>query len=174
MLYADDITYATSDSQSRAEIKTKTPDLLKKYNLSVNLGKTEESEALSKQHKAPPPPPPEEDPEDKVLWSELDWLIPPKSKPPEQTYTQTKLLGSKIGTKQDIKHRKTKVWQPMNTFKEHFKSKHLSMSHKMRTFNTYVETTFLYNAELWTPTDSIAKKIDSFHRRLLLIAINIK
>ena len=32
---------------------------------------------------------------------------------------------------------------------------------------------FLYNSELWTLTDTLEKKIDSFHRKLLRSVINI-
>ena len=55
-----------------------------------------------------------------------------------------------------------------------FKSKNLSISHKMRIFNTYISTAFLYNAETWTLTDALANIIDSFHRRLLRITVNIR
>ena len=43
--YADDLTFATTSSAHRTEIKTSTPQKLKAYNLFVNLDKTEEGEA---------------------------------------------------------------------------------------------------------------------------------
>ena len=39
---------------------------------------------------------PPEDPGDKILWSPLDWLLPPKMKP---SYQDIKLLGTKLDTK---------------------------------------------------------------------------
>ena len=45
----------------------------------------------------------------------------------------------------------------------------------MRTFNAYVSSIFLYNAELWTLTANLEKAIDSFQRRLLRShVLNIK
>ena len=83
-------------------------------------------------------------------------------------------MGSKLGTKQDIKSRKSKVWEPIKNNIKFFRSKKISIKHKIRIFNTYVETIFLYNSELWTLNKTLEKTIDSFHRRLLRIAINNK
>ena len=175
ILYADDMTYATTEKSARETIKEEIPAKLKKYNLGVNISKTEESEAPD--NKIPsPPPPPKKNPENTTTWSDLDWLLPP---PPsknnkEPSWTNTKLLGSKLGTKQDINSRKSKVWEPIKNNTIYFKSKNISIEHKMRLFNTYVGTIFLYNSELWTLTKVLENNIDSFHRRLLRIAINDK
>ena len=45
------------------------------------------------------------------------------------------------------------------------------IGHKVR---TYVEPILLYNSETWTLTSTLEKEIDSFHRRILRIAINIR
>ena len=73
-----------------------------------------------------------------------------------------------------FEHRKTKVWESIKIFKNIFTSKRISINHKIKIFNTYVETVFLYNSELWTLTPTLEKNIDSFHRNLLRIALNIK
>ena len=44
----------------------------------------------------------------------------------------------------------------------------------MRTFNTYVASVFLYNSELWTLTPTMDEEINSFHRRLLRYAVDIR
>ena len=44
----------------------------------------------------------------------------------------------------------------------------------MRVFNACISSVFLYNSELWALTPSIIDKVDSFHRRLLRKALNIK
>ena len=45
----------------------------------------------------------------------------------------------------------------------------------MSAFDIYVGYVFLYNSELWTTTESLNKKIDSLHRRLLRkYVLNIK
>ena len=46
---------------------------------------------------------------------------------------------------------------------------------KMRAFNVYVGSIFLYNSELWGLTQTQIDSIDAFHRRLLRTAVlNIK
>ena len=62
----------------------------------------------------------------------------------------------------------------MKDLKHIFKSNRLSLEHKIRTFRSYIDSIFLYNSELWTITATLAKSIDSFHRRQLRYAINIQ
>ena len=90
--------------------------------------------------------------------------------PPEPSYKNIKLLGTKLDTEKDIAARKCKVWQMRNFFC----SKRLSNHHKIKIFRTYVETTLLYNAETWTLTKALEDSLNSFHRRLLRIALNIR
>ena len=107
MFYADDLTYASETTGDREEIKKDIPSKLKSYNLFVNLGKTEEGEAPDKRPPPPPPPPPDKDPGVRVHWSPLDYLcVIPKMFPPEPTYKEIKLLGTKLDTKKDIISRK--------------------------------------------------------------------
>ena len=117
MQYADDLTFATTSKEHRDEIKRTVPQSLKTFNLHVNHNKTEEGEAPDKRPPPPPPPPPLEDPGDRILWSELDWLLPPKTKPSEPSYKDIKLLGTKLDTKSDITARKSKVWDPIKKLK---------------------------------------------------------
>ena len=77
--YADDLTFATTSQEHREQIKSDTPKKLKRHNLHVNETKTEEGEAPDRRPPPPPPHPPLEDPQDKILWSTLDWLLPPQN-----------------------------------------------------------------------------------------------
>ena len=172
IFYADDLTYATSSPEHRTQIREETPGKLKKYNLFVNNTKTEEGEVPDRRPPPEPPPPPLEDPGDRLLYSDLDWVMPQKMYPPEPTYKNIKLLGTKLDTKCDIQARKAKVWNPIKKCKKYFKSKRLSVNHKIRVFRTYVEPVLLYNSETWTLTATLEKYLDAFHRRLLRIAIN--
>ena len=113
VFYADDLTFASTSQKHKDDIKKSTPKDLKAYNLHVNEDKTEEGEAPDRRPPPPPPPPPLEDPGDKIIWSALDWLKPPKTKAPEPSYKSIKLLGTKLDTTCDIASRKTKVWQPI-------------------------------------------------------------
>ena len=45
---------------------------------------------------------------------------------------------------------------------------------KIRTFNTFASSVFLYNSELWGVTATLENKINSFQRRLLRQAINVR
>merc|ERR1711923_286958 len=90
-----------------------------------------------------PKVPPDEDPSDRILWGTcLDWLIPPKMFPPRPTYKDIKLLGTRLDTKTDIQARKARVWDPIKKFRNYFRSKRLSIGHKVRVYRTYVESQF--------------------------------
>ena len=54
-----------------------------------------------------------------------------------------------------------------------FQSKRISTAFKVRTFNLYSASAFLYNSELWTLTGALEKKIDAFHGKLFRTVINI-
>ena len=49
----------------------------------------------------------------------------------------------------------------------------MNIKTKIRTFNAFAASVFLYNSELWTTTSTTANEIDSFHCRMLRKAINI-
>ena len=55
-----------------------------------------------------------------------------------------------------------------------YKSKRINTELKIRTFNTYTVSIFLYNSELWTLTETLQNTIDAFHRKLLRRVINIR
>ena len=52
-------------------------------------------------------------------------------------------------------------------------SKYLTVSLKIRHFNCFETSIFLYNCALWTLTPSMIKALDVFHRRQLRYAIAI-
>ena len=65
----------------------------------------------------------------------------------------------------------------MESFKKHnhiFTSKYIGNTRKIRTFNIYVSSVFLYNTETWAMNPTISNKIDSYHRRMLRYALNLK
>ena len=72
--YNDDVTYATKRKSTSESMKCEIPKLVKTHNLEINETKTEEY-IIPK-----PPPTPTMDTllahkNDKILWSELDWLV---------------------------------------------------------------------------------------------------
>ena len=85
-----------------------------------------------------------------------------------------KILGSKIDTIEDFKMRKAAAMEAMDKLSDIWKNNKLTTNMKLRFFNAYVESIFLYNSELWTVTSALCKQIDSFQRRLLRYMLNIK
>ena len=109
-----------------------------------------------------------------IRWSALDWItnakkITPVNKEPDWK----KLLGSLLDTSADITRWKMIALEHMQIFKTIFDSHKLKTDTKVRTFNTYVATIFLYNSETWTVTQTLENQIDSCHRRLLREAIGV-
>ena len=172
--YADDITIVTTSKEMISKIKETIPPQLKKYNLMVNETKTE-------QYQIPRPHP---DPlpldlnsaldQNDIRWSALDWITNAKQPTPvNKDWKKCKLLGSLLDASADITRRKMIALEHMKTFKNIFNSHKLKTVTKVRTFNTYVATIFLYNSETWTITQTLENQIDSCHRRLLREAIGV-
>ena len=61
-----------------------------------------------------------------------------------------------------------------NQYKTQLTSKIISLSIRLRIFNAYVVTVFLYNCELWSLTKTQEERIDCFHRNLLRKLLKIK
>ena len=178
--YADDVTYALNNVEAQVKLKNTIPVILKDYDLSINETKTEEYEIP----KPPPPPPPPPTTEallkhkkNTVCWSALDWLVtykPPPKKDETPDWKRCKLLGSLLGTQEDFARRKHLTLTAITKYDHIFKSKHINNKLKIRTFQLYISSVFLYNSETWAINQTLINKIDSFHRRTLRYALNIK
>ena len=154
--YADDITWASNDTKVIEMVKETVPPMLREAHLKVNESKTEEyAIPLPKRNQ---------------ILQEHSYTKHPDT----NGWKKCKLLGSFIDTETDINHRKAKIINNMKNSKEIYKSKHLSISTKIRYFNCFETSIFLYNCSIWTITPTLAKSIDSFHRRLLRKAIGFQ
>ena len=92
----------------------------------------------------------------------------------EETWKKCKLLGMLLDTEKDVKQKKVLAMNVVNSMKEIF-FRDITIEVKVRSFNCYVSSVFLYNCETWTLTKTLENTIDSFQRRLLIIAVlNIK
>ena len=140
--YADDITYVSTSKAYIDNTQETIPQKLKLYNLGVNLSKTEK-------YTVPDPP----------------------NTTTKESWKSCKLLGSIIDTENDIKRRKALAMAVLTYHKKVYNSKNLSINQKIRHYKMYVESTLLYNCELWTLTKTLSDKLDAFHRRLLRYAI---
>ena len=89
------------------------------------------------------------------------------SKEGNDNWKKCKYLGSLLNTEDDIKRRKSLAINTFNQLKHIFNSNKTSMDKKMRIFQAYVSSVFLYNSELWTLTNNLEHKIDVFQRTLL-------
>lgn len=85
----------------------------------------------------------------------------------DEGWRNCKYLGSKLGTDEDIKNRKSLTVAAYTKLRHIFNNKRISRKTKVRVFKTYVEPVFLYNSELWAITKTMGTKIDAFHRRML-------
>ena len=89
-------------------------------------------------------------------------------------WRKCKLVGSCLGTDEDIKRRKNLTNNAFHKLKTVFISKHLSIQVKIRVFNALIETIFLYNSEVWGLTKSQEQEIDVFQRKLLRTILFIR
>ena len=97
-----------------------------------------------------------------------------KNSPLRETWRKCKPLGTLLDIEEDVKERKVLVMNVVNSMKEIFFWV-ISIEVKVRSFNCYVSSVFLYNCETWTLTKTLENTIDSFQRRLLRIAVlNVK
>ena len=85
-------------------------------------------------------------------------------------WKKCKLLGSLLDTEADIDRRKGLAIGTINSMKKIFYGT-LPIEIKVRAFQCYVSSIFLYNSELWTLTANTIKSIDGFHRKLLRTAV---
>ena len=99
---------------------------------------------------------------------------PPPVEDTTPDWTKCKLLGSLLETEKDFKRRKMLTMTSHRRHDAKFKSKYIGNRMKIRTFQMYVSSVFLYNTETWAVNKSLSDKIDSYHRRMLRYAINIK
>ena len=179
-IYADDLTMAGTNNPQITDTETVMVNRLDDYNLKVN-GTKKESYEIPR----PPPPPPPPPTMEQLLEhknntncrSELDWLVtyePPSPDNPHPDWKKCKLLGSLLDSACDINRRKGITLTSMQAFDPTYKSKRIGTDLKVRNFNTFSGSIFLYNSELWTLTETQQQQIDSFHRRLLRRVIDIR
>ena len=83
-------------------------------------------------------------------------------------------MATLLDTEEDVKRRKVFAMNVVNSMKEIF-FRDISIEVKVRSFDCYVSSVFLYSCETWTLKKTLEKTIDSFQQRLLRIAVlNVK
>ena len=93
----------------------------------------------------------------------------------DNRWRDCKLLGSLLDTQNDIKRRKVLTINAANKLKHLFLNKDVTISVKITLFKSYITPIFLYNSELWTLTNNVQRKVDSFQLRIIrTFVLNIR
>ena len=82
-----------------------------------------------------------------------------------EKWKKCKLLRSLLDTAKDINRRQILAIDAFKTLNNIFDSRKISNAVKIRTFNAYVASVFLYNRELWTLTKKLENTVNTFQRR---------
>ena len=90
------------------------------------------------------------------------------------SWKKCKYLGSLLDTEEDIKRRKGLAISTCARLTKMLENKVTSLRTKVRIVKVYIESVFMYNAELWTLTKQLEKEIDVFQRKLLRRIFNIR
>ena len=85
----------------------------------------------------------------------------------DNRWRDCKLIGSLLDTQNDIKRRKVRAINATNKLKHLFLNKDVYISVKTKLFKSYITPIFLYNSELWTLTNNMHRKVNSFQRRII-------
>ena len=85
----------------------------------------------------------------------------------DNRWRDCKLLGSLLDTQNDIKTGKVFATNAANNLKHLFLNKDVTIDVKTKLFKSYITPIFLYNSELWTLTNNMQRKVDSFQRRII-------
>lgn len=89
-------------------------------------------------------------------------------------WRKCKIVGSYLGTAEDIQNRKKLTNYSYSSLKSIFRSRFVTVETKLRIFGALLESIFLYNSELWTLTKALENEVDVFQRQLLRNILNIR
>ncbi len=89
------------------------------------------------------------------------------SRDSDDQWKSCKILGSLLDTEKDINRRKILTIDAYKKLQNIFESRKVSIELKVRTFNAYLSSVFLYNSELWSLNKKLQQKVDAFQRSLL-------
>ncbi len=84
----------------------------------------------------------------------------------DEKWKKYKYLGSYIDTERYTKSTKCKAMAAYTQCKHILTDKKLDMNIRMRIFNVYITSVFMYNTEIWTINKKTVNTIDVFQRNL--------
>ena len=91
-----------------------------------------------------------------------------------EEWKKSKYLGSLLETQSDITRRNGLAIHTCNMLKHIKESQKLNIDTKIRVFDTFVTSVFLFNCELWTLRKAQEEQIDTFQRKQLRRIIKIR
>ena len=87
--------------------------------------------------------------------------------PNESTMYLGRLLNLRATQEIEINHRTSKAWAKFSVYRKELTDKHISLSDRLRLFNSVVSPTMLYGCSSWTATGSRERKIRGCQRKML-------
>ena len=136
--YADDADFRTEHLYLIDLIETKAPAILGKWNLQMNLNKSEFTHVEKRNNRN------------------------------DEYWRNVKKLGSLLGDTEDVLRRKNLARAALNRmWKLWINRNRLSESLRIRLYNAYIKPVLLYNCGTWGITDTVIKALESFHRSQL-------
>ena len=91
-----------------------------------------------------------------------------------EDWKKCKYVGSLIDTAEDIKRRKQLAMASFSQYKTILTSTKITLKTRIRLFDAYISSIFLYNSELWGLTGAQENTIDVIQRRLIRRILNIR
>ena len=87
---------------------------------------------------------------------------------------KVKKLGTILDEGAEINRRKQLASLAMSKYRRIWRNKYITVRRKVKIYNVYVRSIFLYNCSTWTSNKATEKSLNSFHRRQLKQCLNIK
>ena len=136
--YADDLDFINTDSQKLQMIEEIAPAIFAKWNLKMNISKTEYT------------------------------TIQRSTTAEVSEWRRTKKLGSLLGDAEDVQRRMNSSRSVEGQLWKIFSNEdHLPENERLKVYNTYIRPVLLYNSSTWGITQTLLSKIESFHRQQL-------
>ena len=93
----------------------------------------------------------------------------------EESWKETKKVGSLIGDAQDINRRKQLSQAALNKLQRLWqRKKKLSVKTRLKLYNSLVKSILLYNSSTWGMNQTMKNGIDAFHRKQLRQILGIR
>jgi hypothetical protein len=92
----------------------------------------------------------------------------------QETWRNTKKLGSLLGDHEDLIRRKQLAADAFRRSKTMWGSKHVNAKKRIRIYNACVKPVLTYNSGTWALTQADSNSLDAFHRRQLRAVLGIR